>query len=93
MVLCWPSLSYSTLNQVYVVLYALLGAAQGMGYTYLTSVLTTIERQFGIKSQEAAWIFSGNEIRQTNARIQPRPHIRQVKCPLFATYCALHSCM
>ena len=59
-------MSYIALNQVYVVLYALLGAAQGMGYTYLTSVLTTIERQFGIKSQEAAWIFSGNEIRQTN---------------------------
>ena len=35
-----------------------------MSYTYLSSVLTTIEKQFGIKSQEAAWIFSGNEISQ-----------------------------
>ena len=42
----------------------MLGAIQGMSYTYLSSVLTTIEKQFGIKSQEAAWIFSGNEISQ-----------------------------
>ena len=47
-----------------MLLYSVLGAVQGMAYTYLSSVLTTIERQFGIKSQEAAWIFSGNEVSQ-----------------------------
>ena len=51
-------------KEVYVLLYSILGAIQGMSYTYLSSVLTTIEKQFGIKSQEAAWIFSGNEISQ-----------------------------
>ena len=35
-----------------------------MGNTYLSSCLSTIEKQFGIKSQEAAWVFSGNEISQ-----------------------------
>ena len=50
--------------QIYILLYSVLGAVQGMGHTYLSSVLTTIEKQFGIKSQEAAWIFSGNEISQ-----------------------------
>jgi len=35
-----------------------------MGHSYLTTVLSTIEKQFGIKSQEAAWIFSGNEVSQ-----------------------------
>jgi len=35
-----------------------------MGFSYLTSVLSTIEKQFGIKSKETAWVFSGNEISQ-----------------------------
>jgi len=51
-------------KEIYVLLYSLIGAVQGMSNTYLSSVLTTIEKQFGIKSQEAAWIFSGNEISQ-----------------------------
>ena len=34
-----------------------------MGGSYLTTVLSTIEKQFGIKSKETAWVFSGNEIR------------------------------
>ena len=35
-----------------------------MAHSYLSTVLSTIEKQFGIKSQEAAWILSGNEISQ-----------------------------
>ena len=34
-------------------------AIKGMAHTYLITVLSTIEKQFGIKSQEAAWMFSG----------------------------------
>ena len=45
--------------QTYIVLYSLIGLVQGMAHTYLITVLSTIEKQFGIKSQEAAWMFSG----------------------------------
>ena len=31
---------------------------------YLTVVLSTIEKEFGLKSKEAAWVYSGNEIAQ-----------------------------
>eukprot|EP00092_Neocalanus_flemingeri_P008381 GFUD01009037.1.p1 GENE.GFUD01009037.1~~GFUD01009037.1.p1 ORF type:complete len:657 (+),score=126.71 GFUD01009037.1:144-2114(+) len=51
-------------KQVYAAVYSILGIVQGMGFSYLTSVLSTIEKQFGIKSKETAWIFSGNEISQ-----------------------------
>lgn len=64
-------------KEVYIILYSLLGAVQGMGYTYLSSVLSTIEKQFGIKSQEAAWIFSGNEISQI-AFILFLPFLRKI---------------
>jgi len=39
-----------------------IGIITGATYTYLVSVLSTVEKQFGIKSREAAWIYSGNEI-------------------------------
>ena len=74
--------------QVYVVLYSLLGAVQGMSHTYLSSVLTTIEKQFGIKSQEAAWIFSGNEISQI-AFILVLPFLRRLNKRILWTSLAL----
>jgi len=51
-------------KQVYAAVYSILGIVQGMGFSYLSSVLSTIEKQFGIKSKETAWVFSGNEISQ-----------------------------
>ena len=48
---------------MYAVVYSLIGVIQGMGFSYLSAVLSTIEKQFGIKSKETAWVFSGNEIR------------------------------
>ena len=51
-------------KQVYTIIFVLLGIIQGMSFTYLSSVLSTIEKQFGLKSKEAAWVFSGNEISQ-----------------------------
>ena len=35
-----------------------------MQYSYMSSVLTTIEKEFGIKSKETAYLNSGNEIAQ-----------------------------
>ena len=32
--------------------------------SYLTAVLSNIERRFGLQSKEVAWIYSGNEISQ-----------------------------
>ena len=67
-------------TQAYTAIYSLLGIVQGMGFSYLSAVLSTIEKQFGIRSkvweeyakfwwsrvlfQETAWVFSGNEISQ-----------------------------
>ena len=31
--------------------YSVLGIAQGMGFSYLSAVLSTIEKQFGIRSK------------------------------------------
>jgi len=75
-------------KEVYTLLYALLGAVQGMGYTYLSSCLSTIEKQFGIKSQEAAWVFSGNEISQI-AFIFFLPFLRKIKRRTMWTSLAL----
>ena len=86
------------LFQVYILLYSLLGAVQGMGYTYLSSCLSTIEKQFGIKSQEAAWVFSGNEISQI-AFIFFLPFLRKItkrtmwtSLALLASACGLFLC-
>ena len=35
-----------------------------MQYSYMSSILTTIEKEFGIKSKETAYLNSGNEIAQ-----------------------------
>jgi len=51
-------------RQAYTAIYSLLGIVQGMGFSYLSAVLSTIEKQFGIRSKETAWVFSGNEISQ-----------------------------
>ena len=32
--------------------------------SYLTAVLSNVERRFGLQSKEVAWIYSGNEISQ-----------------------------
>lgn len=45
-------------------IYGTLGIIQGMFFTYLSSTLSTLERQFGIKSKETAYLMSGNEVSQ-----------------------------
>ena len=49
-------------KKVYLVIYSLLGVIQGMFHSYLGAVLSTLERQFGIKSKESAYIMSGRVI-------------------------------
>ena len=50
--------------KLFVLCIMLLGATQTIFLAYLTVVLSTIEKEFGLKSKEAAWIYSGNEIAQ-----------------------------
>ena len=50
--------------KVFVLFYMLLSGTQTIILSYLTVVLSTIEKEFGLKSKEAAWVYSGNEISQ-----------------------------
>ena len=51
-------------HKFFIFLFTLLGASQSMIFSYLSVVLSTIEKQFGVKSAEIAWVYSGNEISQ-----------------------------
>ena len=51
-------------HKMFLVTYIMVGVTQSMIFSYLTVVLSTIEKQFGLQSKEAAWIYSGNEISQ-----------------------------
>lgn len=51
-------------RKTYLLVFLLLATSQAMIFSYLTVVLSTIEKQFGLQSKEAAWIYSGNEISQ-----------------------------
>lgn len=51
-------------KKVYMLIYGLLGIVQGMFYTYLSAMISTLEKEFGIKSKESAILMSGNEISQ-----------------------------
>ena len=41
-----------------------MSGTQTIILSYLSVVLSTIEKEFGLKSKEAAWVYSGNEISQ-----------------------------
>ena len=51
-------------HKLFILIFTLLGVSQSMIFSYLSVVLSTIEKQFGVKSAEIAWIYSGNEISQ-----------------------------
>jgi len=51
-------------KKVYMFFYGVIGIVKGMQYTYLSAMLSTIERKFGIKSRETAILMSGNEMAQ-----------------------------
>ena len=50
--------------KLFVLLYMVVSGTQTIILSYLTVVLSTIEKEFGLKSKEAAWVYSGNEISQ-----------------------------
>ena len=50
--------------KLYVLIYSTLSMIQSMGFSYANVVLTSVERRFGIKSKDIAWIYAGNEISQ-----------------------------
>ena len=45
-------------------LFMIVSSTQTIILSYLTVVLSTIEKEFGLQSKEAAWVYSGNEIAQ-----------------------------
>ena len=51
-------------RKFFLLVYLLLGITQSMVFSYLSVALSTIEKQFGVKSAEIAWVYSGNEISQ-----------------------------
>ncbi len=59
-----PFLQRFASKKVYMFFYGSLGIIQGMFFTYLSATISTVERKFGIKSKEAAYLMSGNEISQ-----------------------------
>ena len=62
---CRPSWLQRFLSyKAFIVVYLLLGISQSMIFGYLSVVLSTVEKQFGVKSAEIAWVYSGNEISQ-----------------------------
>ena len=50
----------------YVIIYGLLGIFQAMQSTYISSMVSTLERRFGITSKESALLMSGNEFTLQN---------------------------
>ena len=50
--------------KLFVLLFMIISSTQTTILSYLTVVLSTIEKEFGLQSKEAAWVYSGNEIAQ-----------------------------
>jgi sodium-independent organic anion transporter len=48
----------------YLFLFSIVSILGAFIFAYLTVVLSTIEKEFGLQSKEAAWVYSGNEISQ-----------------------------
>ena len=59
-------------RKTFMLVYVLVSIVQSMIFSYLTVVLTTVEKQFGLTSREAAWIYSGNEIRYGHYQVLKR---------------------
>ena len=52
----------------YIALYSTIGILLGVTFAYLTVVLSTIEKRFGLQSKESAWLYAGNEISQVKEK-------------------------
>ena len=51
-------------KKAYVIIYGCLGIFKAMQSTYISSMVSTLERRFGITSKESAYLISGDEITQ-----------------------------
>lgn len=82
-------------KKVYMLIYGILGIIQSMFFSYLSSTLSTLEREFGIKSKETAYLMSGNEFSQI-LFVFVMPFIVKVKKRPFWTaiglYCSALGC-
>ena len=82
-------------KKVYMIIYGLLNIVQSMFFTYLGSTLSTLEREFGIKSKETAYLMSGNEFSQI-LFVFAMPFIVKVKKRPFwmaiGLYCSALGC-
>ncbi|XP_068238435.1 solute carrier organic anion transporter family member 74D-like [Palaemon carinicauda] len=57
-------LQYLAKKEMYILVYCLTGMTHGMFFTYTVSVLSTIEKRFGLTSKETGTILSGNDVSQ-----------------------------
>ncbi len=63
----------------YLAIYFTVGAVQSAIYSYLTVILSTLERLFGLRSAETAWLLSGNEVSQVVVATAFLPLVGRVK--------------
>ena len=83
-------------KKVYMFIYGALGIIQGMFFTYLSATLSTLEKQFGIKSKEAAYLMSGNEISQILFMFVMPFIVKIKKRPLWTSmglFCSAFGCL
>ncbi|XP_069175707.1 solute carrier organic anion transporter family member 74D [Procambarus clarkii] len=51
-------------KEVYMVVFSIVGLTQGIFFTYMVSVLSTIEKRFKFTSKETGTILAGNDVSQ-----------------------------
>ncbi|KAG7172323.1 Solute carrier organic anion transporter family member 74D-like 3 [Homarus americanus] len=51
-------------KEVYMIVFSVVGLTQGIFFTYMVSVLSTIEKRFKFTSKETGTILSGNDVSQ-----------------------------
>uniref|UniRef100_T1J4Q6 Solute carrier organic anion transporter family member n=1 Tax=Strigamia maritima TaxID=126957 RepID=T1J4Q6_STRMM len=56
-------------RNVYMISYCILNMCQGMFYTYMISILSTVERRFAVPSKVTGFIMTGNEFSSIIAAI------------------------
>ena len=91
-----PFLQKVASKKTYIIVIGCLGIVQSMMGTYLSAMLSTLERRFGIKSKESAYLMSGNEISQIFFLFVMPFIIRVKKRPLsmaMALFCSGFGCL
>ena len=57
-------LQYFNNYKFYLIVHCLLAISQAMMFTYMSGILSTMEKVFGIRSEYSAYVMSGNELSQ-----------------------------